>query len=68
MSSFILSKKLNSKFKLIKFQKILNKIIFLFPNFLGIIFSPLIVLFIRVIRPVVLIRYSLILSTRIGHY
>ena len=67
MSSFILSKKLNSKFKLIKFQKILNKIIFLFPNFLGIIFSPLIVLFIRVIRPVVLIRYSLILSTRIGH-
>ena len=59
---------MNSKFKLINFQRILKKIIFLFPNFLGIILSPLIVLFIRVIRPIVLIRYALILSTRIGHF
>ena len=68
MNSFILSKKLNSKFKLIKFNKILKKIIFLFPNLFGVIFSPIIVFFIRIIRPVVLIRYSLILSTRIGHF
>ena len=56
--------------KLIFFQtkRVFRKFLFLIPNLIGIFFSPLFVLLIRVIRPIILVRYALILTTRIGHF
>ena len=68
MNSFTLNKKITPRLKSITVNKILKKLLFLIPNLFGVIISPIIVFFIRIIRPFVLIRYGLILSTRIGHF
>ncbi len=52
----------------IKIKRILKKIFFIIPNLIGIILAPLFVIFIRSFKSIVLIRYALILSSRVGHF
>ena len=51
-----------------KFKRLLKKIFLILPNFFGIIISPLIVFLIRILKPLILVRYGFIISTRIGHF
>jgi putative glycosyltransferase (TIGR04372 family) len=67
MSSYILDKIKISKLRSYLTKRILKKILLVIPNLFGILLSPILVLLIRAIKPFILIRYALILSTRVGH-
>jgi putative glycosyltransferase (TIGR04372 family) len=68
MSLYSLSKIKIFELKYYLTKRIFKKILFITPNLFGILLSPFLVLLIRAIKPIILIRYALILSTRIGHF
>ena len=51
-----------------KIKRIIKKLLFVIPNLIGIILAPFLIIFIRSFKPIILIRYALIQSSRVGHF
>ena len=51
-----------------KIKRIIKKLLFVLPNLIGLILAPFLIIFIRSFKSIILIRYALIQSSRVGHF